>query len=247
MPNLINCPLCIAHRGASDYAPENTLAAIIKAAELGADMVELDVHNSADGFPVIIHDADLSRATNGYGSVSQHSMSDLKKLDAGDGETIPTLEEAIVCCQDYNINLYLEIKSGSVVQSVVELIQQNHIFDRTILCSFRPDWVARAQAINPNIVTSVLFDSVGIDAVKLAQAVGAQYVHPAWEGRSAEPHKLLTKKWLHNVRSAGLGIISWHEECLLELQELVKLDLDGICTNTPDKLFKIIRERKGEL
>ncbi|MEA3351695.1 MAG: glycerophosphodiester phosphodiesterase family protein [Chloroflexota bacterium] len=237
MPNLSEYCLRIAHRGASDYAPENTLAAIIKAAELGADMVELDIHNSADGIPVIIHDADLSRTTNGCGSVSQYSLSDLKKLDAGDGETIPTLEEAIICCLDHDLNLYLEIKSSSVVRSVVEAIQQHNIFDQTIICSFRPDWVARAKALHPNIVTSVLFDAVNIDAVKLAQAVGAQYVHPAWEGRADQPHKLLTKEWLFNVRSAGLGIFSWHEERQSEIAALYRLEVDGICSNAPDLLL----------
>lgn len=229
--------LRIAHRGASDYAPENTLAAIVKSAELGADMVELDVHNSADGIPVIIHDEDLNRTTNGNGRVSQHSLSDLKKLDAGNGEFIPTLEEAIICCLDHGLGLYLELKSGSVVHAVVELIQQHCLYDRTIVCSFRPDWLANVKALDQDIVTSVLFSSVNIDAVKLAQAVGAQYVHPAWESKVAEPHKLLTKEWMRDVRSAGLGIISWHEERPSEIAALRQLGVDGICSNAPDLLL----------
>jgi len=229
--------LRIAHRGASDYAPENTLAAIVKAAELGADMVELDVHNSADGISVIIHDADLSRTTNGCGSVSQHNLSDLKKLDAGNGEVIPTLEEAIACCLEYDLDLYLEIKSGSAINSVVELIQQYCLHDRTIVCSFRPDWIAHVKALDPDIVASVLFSSVNINAVGLAQAVGAQYVHPAWEGQASEPHKLLTREWMCYVRSAGLGIICWHEERPSEIAALRQLGVDGICSNAPDLLL----------
>jgi len=234
--------LCIAHRGASEYAPENTLTAIVKAAELGADMVELDVQNSADGIPVIIHAEDLSQRTNGSGRVTQHKLTYLKTLDAGDGETIPTLDEAIVCCLEHDLNLYLEIKSESVIHSMVESIQEHNILDRVIISSFHTDWISCARELNPNLVTSIIFDSVTINAVKLAQSVGAQYVHPAWEWHSAEPHKLLTKEWLNNVRSAGLGIISWHEERLLVLRELVKLGLDGICTNTPDVLTAIFEK-----
>ncbi len=237
---------CIAHRGASDYAPENTLAAIEMAVELGAEMVELDIHSSADGIPMIIHDSNLSRTTNGSGNVSRYTLPELKTLDAGDGETIPTLDEAIVCCLEHDLSLYLEIKSEAVIRSVCEAIKQHNIFNRTIICSFRSDWVAHVKALNPDIITAVLFGSVNIDAAKLAQSVGAQYVHPAWEGLLDEPHKLLTNEWLSNVRSAGLGIISWHEERLTELRELVKLRLDGICTNTPDVLSTILNEQKGE-
>ena len=107
--------LRIAHRGASAYAPENTLAAIAKAAELGADMVELDIHSSADGAPVIIHDPCLERSTNGIGSVQGYKLSELKKLDAGNGEHIPTLAEAVACCREHGLGLYLELKSGLVL------------------------------------------------------------------------------------------------------------------------------------
>src|SRR5271170_5820419 len=90
--------LRIAHRGASAHAPENTLAAIVKAAELGADMVEVDLQASADGVLVVLHDPDLSRTTGGTGSVYAHTLAELKRLDAGGGERIPTAEEVIHCC-----------------------------------------------------------------------------------------------------------------------------------------------------
>ncbi|MGH2541332.1 MAG: glycerophosphodiester phosphodiesterase [Ardenticatenaceae bacterium] len=229
--------LRIAHRGASDYAPENTLAAIVKAAECGADMVELDVHESADGVPVIIHDAELSRTTNGQGLVSRHAMSELKKLDAGNGERIPTLEEAIDCCLEHDLGLYLEIKSGPVVPALIESIQRRDLYHRTIVCSFRPDWLAQAKKLDPGIVTAALFSAVDIDAVGLAQAVGATYVHLAWERRASEPHKLLTEAWIDTVRAAGLGIVCRHEERPSEIAALRQLGVDGICSNAPDLLL----------
>jgi glycerophosphoryl diester phosphodiesterase len=229
--------LRIAHRGASDYAPENTLAAIVKAAELGADMVELDVHSSADGVPVIIHDANLSRTTNGRGEVSQYPLSELKKLDAGGGQTIPTLAEAIACCQAYELSLYLELKSGTPVPAMIELIRQHDLYREVIVTSFQPDWLARVKTLDPDIITSVLFNSVTIDPIALAQSVGAEYVHPAWERRAAEPHRLLTPGWLDKVRVAGLGIICWHEERPSEIAALRQLGVDGICSNAPDLLL----------
>ena len=79
-----------------------------------------------------------------------------------------------------------------------------------------------------------LFGSVDIDAVALAQAAGAQYVHPAWENKAPEPHRLLTAEWLDRVRAAGLGIICWHEERPSEIAALRRLGVDGICSNAPD-------------
>jgi glycerophosphoryl diester phosphodiesterase len=229
--------LRIAHRGASAYAPENTLAAIAKAAELGADMVELDVQVSADGIPVILHDADLSRTTNGTGFVRDHSLAALKELDAGRGEQVPTLEEVILACVEHDLGLYLELKTGRNMSQIVDLIRRHGVERHTVFSSFRPDWLADVKALAPEIATAVLFGSVHIDPVALAEAAGAEYVHPAWENRATEPHQLLTDAWIARVRAAGLGIICWHEERPAEIAALRRLGVDGICSDTPDRLL----------
>jgi glycerophosphoryl diester phosphodiesterase len=229
--------LRIAHRGASAYAPENTLAAIAKAAELDADMVELDVQPSAEGVTVVIHDKCLGRATNGIGPVSEHTLAELKALDVGKGESIPTLEEAITACKAHKIGLYLELKSGSVIRDVVRLIKKHQFYEYAIVSSFRPDWLADIKALETDITTSIIFNSISIDAVKLAEATGATYIHPAWEGQRPEPHHLLTPEWIANARNAKLGIIIWHEERPSEIAALRKLGVDGICSNAPDLLI----------
>jgi glycerophosphoryl diester phosphodiesterase len=228
--------LRIAHRGASAHAPENTLAAIAKAAELGADMVEVDLQASADGVLVVLHDAELSRATNGHGSVYAHTLDELRRLDAGDGERIPTAEEVIACCAEHDLGIYFELKIGFAAAALVPLIQRHKLHARTIVGSFRPDWLADVTAADPTIVVSVLFGSLHVDPVALARAARARYVHPCWEHNAAEPHRLLTPAWLAAVRAAGLGIISWHEERPAEIAALRALGLDGICSNAPDLL-----------
>lgn len=228
--------LRIAHRGASAHAPENTLAAIAKAAELGADMVEVDLQASADGVLVVLHDADLSRATNGHGSVYAHTLDELKRLDAGDGERIPTAEEVIACCIEHHLGIYFELKIGFAATALVPMIQRHALHARCIVGSFRPDWLADVTAADPTIAVSVLFGSLHIDPVALARAARARYVHPCWEHDAAEPHRLLTPAWLAAVRAAGLGIISWHEERPAEIAALRALGLDGICSNAPELL-----------
>lgn len=229
--------LRIGHRGASAYAPENTLAAIRKAAELGADMVELDVQASADGVPVILHDAELSRTTSGRGSVYEHCLEHLKRLDAGAGEAIPTLEEAVACCGALGIGMYLEIKVPVVIGPMVSAIRRDGLHDRVIVSSFRPDWLADVKALDPEVATAVLFTSRALDPVALARAAGAGYVHPCWEWLAPEPHRLLTPEWMARVRDAGLKIISWHEERPSEIAALRRLGIDGICSNAPDLLL----------
>jgi glycerophosphoryl diester phosphodiesterase len=84
-----------------------------------------------------------------------------------------------------------------------------------------------------------------VDFLEWAQAIEANYVHPCWREGAPEPHKLLTATTLADMRRQGLGVILWHEERPAELRELAKLDVDGICTGTPDVLAQILREGKG--
>lgn len=226
--------LRIAHRGASAHAPENTLAAMIRAAELGAHMVEMDVHCCGDGTPVILHDAHLARSTNGSGSVYEYSLDQLKELDAGQGERIPTLDEAVRCCLEHGMAPYIELKDPFSVSAAAEIIARLGLHQRAIVTSFRPDWLADLRSCDAAIVTSVLFGSLHVDPVALAAAAGARYVHPGWEYQGLEPHRHLTDEWLARVRGAGLGIISWHEERPSEIAALRRLGVDGICSNAPE-------------
>ncbi|MEA3334262.1 MAG: glycerophosphodiester phosphodiesterase family protein [Chloroflexota bacterium] len=227
--------LRIAHRGASAHAPENTLAAFRRAAELGANAVELDVRVSADGVPVVIHDPVVSRL-GASGAVSELSLDQLKTLDAGNGETIPTLEEAIGCCMEERLIPYIELEAGAAIQPVVEAIQRYELHHWAIVGSFRADWVAAVKFFDSTIATSILFDAPSVDPVKLAQAVGADYVHPCWESLVPEPHRLLTPEWIARVRQAGLGILLWHEERPTEIAQLRRLGVDGICSDAPELL-----------
>jgi glycerophosphoryl diester phosphodiesterase len=226
----------IAHRGASAYAPENTLRAIELAAALGADMVELDIRRSADGVPVILHDEDLSRTTTGRGRVQDWNLADLKTLEAGPGETIPTLDEALRACRRHGMRPYLELKTGEGLPTVMIVVRRYYSPSEVMLASFRPDWLAEVKALAPEATTSILFRSPEEDAVALAQSIQADYIHPCWEGQGPEPRKLLTREWLERVRAARLGVICWHEERPAEIAALRQLDVDGICSNTPERL-----------
>src|SRR5579859_986244 len=99
----------VGHRGAMGYCPENTLASFERGLELGADWIELDVHPSRDGELIVIHDETLERTTNGHGLVGEHTLAELRELDAGDGQRLLTLNEVLDWARDQNTVLDIEI------------------------------------------------------------------------------------------------------------------------------------------
>lgn len=231
--------LRIAHRGASAYAAENSLAAIVAAAELGADMVEIDIRTTADDVPIVIHDGSLMRMHGVEGDVSDLTMDELCRLTAS-GSPVISFDEAVALCRELQLGLYLDIKRLTVAaaRSMFAALDERHYLKHTIFGSFRPDYLADIKAARPDARTSVLFGAVHIDPVKLAGAVNADYVHPCWEHRAEEPHKLLTPAWIESVRAANLGIVCWHEERPAEIAALMALGVDAICSDKPELLLR---------
>jgi glycerophosphoryl diester phosphodiesterase len=236
----------IAHRGASAYEPENTLRAFGRAIEMGATMLELDVHLSRDGQPVVIHDPDLWRLADNGGRIADLTVAQIKDFDIGEGERVPTLLEVIELARG-RVELYIELKGQRTPEPVVRALQASHIVDRAVLGSFHPWLPQRAKFLEPTVRTSVLVgqDSREEDYLEWALAIEADYVHLCWEDASPAPHRLLTPALLDGIRQQGLGIILWHEERSSELRKLVGLEVDGICTNTPDILAAVLREARG--
>jgi glycerophosphoryl diester phosphodiesterase len=234
----------IAHRGASAYEPENTLRAFELALAMEATMIEVDIHLSADGHPVVMHDAQLCRTTNGQGKIAKLRLSDLRRLDAGKGEQIPTLTEAIKCVRG-RAQLYLELKDPFSTEPVIHALQSTDFVDHAIVASFLPWLPQKAKFLEPRLRTSMLvrMEDRSNDYISWALSIEADYVHPSWEKALAHPHALVPPDLIASIRNRGLGIILWHEERLEELKELVKLDVDGICTNTPDVLATILKTK----
>ena len=134
--------LKIAHRGASGYEPENTLRSFRKAIELNSDAIELDVQLTKDHKLVVIHDETVNRTTNGKWKVSELTLKELKKLDAGKGEKIPTLEEVIKVCRN-KCKLNIEIKELNSVKKVIEIVVKERFVKQTIISSNhkeKPSW-----------------------------------------------------------------------------------------------------------
>ena len=227
--------LHIGHRGASAHAPENTLAAIRKAAELGAHMVELDVRMSADDVPVLAHDADVDVPGRGRVPIQSLTAAQLAAVTDDYETAIPRLDDALARCRQLGLGPYLEIKEGAAVEPTVAMLSGRDLGKYSVIGSFNPAWVARASDRAPHIATSILFGAFEADPIALARGCGARYVHPCWERHEA-PHTLLTPEWLAAVRRADLGVVCWHEERPAVLDALLRLGVAGICTDRLDVL-----------
>jgi glycerophosphoryl diester phosphodiesterase len=236
--------LRIAHRGASAYAQENSAASFRKAFELGSDMVEVDIRITADDVPVIAHDSSLKRLYGIDANISELTLEELQA--ATQSSPIMTFEETAKTCRELRLGLYLDIKelSWSAAESIFASIERHDLTRYTIFGSFRPDHIAEIKSHRPDALTSILFNSTHLDPVLLAQSINADFVHPCWENRAREPHKLLTPDWIRQVREANLGIVCWHEERPSEIEALWNLGVDAICSDMPELLVRSKQAQK---
>ncbi|MCK6528125.1 glycerophosphodiester phosphodiesterase [Myxococcota bacterium] len=243
-------PLVVGHRGAMGYRPENTMASFRHAVELGADLVELDVHLSRDGVLVAIHDETLERTTDGAGLVGERTLPELRALDAGSwfgdayaGERIPTFEEVLDWAASQGVLLDVEIKSGPVVYpgigaAVVEALSRHGMTERALVISFDHVAVQRVKALDDRVATGVLYAGRPVDPVALARAAGADALLPHWA--------FVREEDVRSAHAAGLAVAPWVSSDPHVLRRLISLGVDGIGTNHPDVLRGIVDEAPPE-
>jgi len=219
--------LIIAHRGASAYEPENTLRSVEKALELGADMVEVDVRASRDGHVVVMHDAVVDRTTNGKGYVKDMTLEDLKKLNAGLGESVPTLQEVAELIRG-KAQLVVEIKASEIEKKVLQIIKENELERETVITSFYHPILKRVKELNPNIQTGAIIASRPIKAAQLAMDANSNALFPK--------HLYVDSQMVEEAHRHDLAVYPWTIDILNEIEPLIKMGIDGIVTNKPDVL-----------
>jgi glycerophosphoryl diester phosphodiesterase len=230
-------PRNFAHRGASGRAPENTLLAFRYAFELGADAIECDVQLSADGAPIILHDATLERTTTGRGAAAALSLEELRQLDAGAGERIPTLQEVLDLCREAEKLVNLEIKAERLAQAeaiarvVGQVIEQGRHQARVLVSSFWLPVVAALKSAYPDIRTATLHGGLRwrfLNMLRAARESRASAIHP----HSA----LVSRRLVEEAHAAGLEVNVWTVDQPKMMLRLLSWGVDGIMTNYPDVL-----------
>ena len=213
--------------------PENTLRSILRAVELGADQVEVDAHLSLDNRVVMIHDSTVDRTTNGRGKIRGYTLAELRALDAGQGERIPTLEEVIDSVRG-KATLQIELKGIGVEDEVIRITKASGMVEQSIITSFRHDAVARAKALEPRICTGVLFVCSPISPTRLAGDAGADNLHPNVEYVDASLVELAHQK--------GLGVYVWNADTEEKAIEMLQFGVDAIGTNRLDIVLPLAQQ-----
>lgn len=219
--------LRIGHRGAAGHAPENTLAAIQKGIALGVDFVEIDVRRTADGALVLLHDETVNRTTNGKGRLDRLSLQEVKTFNAGNGEHIPTLEEALKVVAG-KTGLMVELKVRGVAQPTVEAVRGAGFREPVIYASFLHDELKRVRTADPGASLLMLFGRLPQNPVVRAIAHGPSHI--------GLRHDTATGPLVEAFHRAGLLVFVYTVNSPDDIRHALSVGVDGIISNFPERV-----------
>jgi glycerophosphoryl diester phosphodiesterase len=229
--------MVIAHRGASSYAPENTLAAFDLALQMGARHIELDVQATCDGHIVVIHDDTVDRTTDGTGPVANHTLAALRSLDAGArfgaafaGERIPLFEEVLARYKG-RAHVHVEIKgrSNGLSERTIDLIRQHGMTSEVTITSFQKARLEEARAYATEFATGWLLRDMSDCVIAEARALGLAQLCPRADA--------VTPELVHRLHTEGFVVRAWGVATEELMQRVVHAGADGMTVNFPDKLI----------
>lgn len=248
----------IAHRGGSNLAPENTMAAFKNALELGVDMIEIDIEQTLDSVVVVIHDTKVNRTTNGKGLVDSLTYDYIKTLDAGSwfddqfkDEKISTLDEVLIAVNG-KARVLIEIKSGDerypgIEKRTVEAIQKYKAHKWTIVQSFNKKTVERVKKLDEKIETYYLLGRNFKEYYHNLQGQKDpnQSTNFLYDGIAVH-YSMLDVASVDSIKHMGLGVFTWTVDEEEDMMKMIDAGVDGIITDSPDKLIKIIASTKAK-
>lgn len=227
-----------AHRGASGYAPENTMEAFRLAKDMGADGIELDVHLSKDGEVVVIHDETLDRTSNGQGKIRDYTLAELKKFSVHNGMEkykgvqIPTLKEVLDFVKDSSMKVNIELKTGiywyeGIEEKTMDIVKTMGMEDRVIYSSFNHYSIQKVLEQNSHAETAYLFSDVILNVEKYAKETGVKGLHPA-------VYHLKMADFLETYLKSGLKVRVWTVNNKKDIKMFMDAGVDAVITNYPD-------------
>lgn len=229
-----------AHRGASGYAPENTLEAFSLAVDQKADGIELDIQLTKDHQIVVIHDEYIDRVSNGCGKVMDYTLAELRKLDFNNeykllrNIKIPTLREVYELMKPNALTINVELKTGlipypGIEEQALSLAAEMNMEDRIIYSSFNHYTLVNLKRLNRNVKTGLLFQDWWIDVIGYMQKLGVDALHPP-------VYQLMSGPLMANAKEKNVPLRAWfiHKEKVKNIKYLKKENIDTIITNFPD-------------
>lgn len=257
-------PLVMAHRGGGGLWPENTMHAFSHAVEMGVDVLEIDMHSTADGALVIIHDHTVDRTTNGNGRVNSLTLAQLKTLDAGyrwsngqdgmfpfrgQGITVPTLQEVFKAFPNMRLNIDIKQSQPSLVRPFCRTIRESGMTNKVMVASFKPDVLNEFRRECAEVATSasaadvrafLALETSQPEAARPLRVVQALQV-PEYAGGLL----VLTREFVEAAHRRDLEVHAWTINDEAAMRRMLDLGVDGIITDYPDRLIALLERERG--
>jgi glycerophosphoryl diester phosphodiesterase len=226
----------MGHRGAPAYEPENTLRSFRRALAMGVTAVELDVQLTQDGRLAVIHDETLDRTTNGRGLVKDFALAELRKLDAGQGEPVPSLEEAYELVKD-KAHLLVELKQPEAAPALLKFFRRHQAFNAAQAISFWHPAVKALKEAEPRLQTGVLMVGCPVDPVGLARAARADAL--------VLNYRYVNRGLVEAARRQDIQVTVWNIDDPKILEPYLAMDLYAIGTNRPQEIINYVKMRNS--
>lgn len=257
-------PLVFAHRGGGGLFPENTLEAFKYSAQMGVDVLELDVHSTSDGALVVMHDAQVNRTTNGSGRINELTLAELKKLDAGfqftpDGGatfpfrgkniTVPTLQEIFDALPEQTFNVEPKQAAPSITKPLCEIIRERKMSAKVIVGSFRQQAIDEFRAACSEVATAGTPSEVRNFLALYKIGLGATYQPPMQVLQIPDrlgALQIVSKDFVQTAHQLNLQVHVWTINETEDMQRLINDGVDGIMTDYPDRLLKLLGRTKNQ-
>ena len=257
-------PLVMAHQGGNGLWPDNTLYAFEQAVALGVDVLEMDVHSTADDVLVVIHDSTVDRTTDGSGAVHELTLAELQALDAahewtpdngqgpelgetfsyrGQGITVPALEELFVAFPGMPMNIEIKQAEPSIAEPLCRLIREYDRADSVLVVSFHEEATREFREVCPEVVTGTTQNEV-IALFALSKPFLEGAYGPAAGAVQVPEYRsglhVLTERFVDAAHKRGLQVHAWTINDEADMRRLADLGVDGIITDRPDLLLQVL-------
>ena len=220
-----------AHRGASSYAPENTMEAFHLGIRMGANGIETDVQRTKDGILVLFHDDTILRMTGKPGKIQDYTYDELLTMPVsnyGLSGKIPRLEEFLEAFAHLDLQFAIEFKEAFTEQQTIDLLDRFQMREKTVLTSFKLECLMRAKLYAPQYKAGYLTDDVNPMVIKVLKTMGVEQVCPKG--------KLITPDLVEQLHGEGFSVRPWGVKSEVRMQAIYDAGVDGMTVNFPDKL-----------
>jgi len=233
-----------AHRGASEYAPENTFAAFYLGIEMGANGIETDVRRTLDGKLVLFHDETIKRLTGMDGSIKDFTYEQLLSLDLGSYKNKKYANEKIVLLDDFlkyfgskHLNFAIELKDDGIEKDTLEIIYKYNCQYKSIVTSFSIEHLINIRNFDNDISLGFLTQCISDDNIKMLLSYNIRQICPKAEN--------INKDLVKKAKACGLSVRAWAVKNVELMEYVYNCGVDGMTVNFPDKLYELISKNEG--